>query len=339
MDEATQRRRAARRRALSHARLRRIVRRAHARRSATYRAPPCSSSSSLPGLLAHDATQPMRARRHLRASRRAAPVRPIARARRPRRCARAALRRARGRPIGRSRRSGSRRWASTRATPTGLRADPVTLVAGRDDVAPRRRRSTTSRATRPPRSSRRSTRTSPPTASRSSRRGPMRGSSRAAVAPALATTPARRRRAAARCANGCPTARDARHVAALAERDPDAAARASGQRRARDARAGAPANSVWFSARRHAPPRAAPAPPIRTFANGGIAAALAAHAGIAGAPAAAELAGDARALPRRRERVVVALDRGVATRRDVERAWAAPASRALARGRARRPSR
>lgn len=99
------------------------------------------------------------------------------------------------------------------------------------------------------------------------------------------------------------------------------------------ARAGAgraPANSVWLAeggVRRPPPPLPAP---IRTWANGGTAAALAAHVG---APA-AKLPGSLDALLGSAPddaTLVAALDRPIDCG-DVERAWAAPAARALARG-------
>jgi hypothetical protein len=92
-----------------------------------------------------------------------------------------------------------------------------------------------------------------------------------------------------------------------------------------------PANSVWFSAGGTLPPRAAPELSIRTFADAGVAVALAAHAGSParaippGLASALDLAGDAAT-------VVVALDPGSALGA-FDNAWAAPAARALAAGR------
>ncbi len=57
----------------------------------------------------------------------------------------------------------------------------------------------------------------------------------------------RARRWAVRCARCFPDGADARRLAALAIGNPDAAARASGQRRARTRRARRAANSLWFS--------------------------------------------------------------------------------------------
>lgn len=99
----------------------------------------------------------------------------------------------------------------------------------------------------------------------------------------------------------------------------------------REKRGRPPANSLWFSSGGMLPPRPAPGAPICTFANSGIAVALAAHAG---APA--------RSLPANLDaaldgavgagHVVVALAAEVGLT-DIERSWAAPARDALVAGR------
>jgi len=92
-----------------------------------------------------------------------------------------------------------------------------------------------------------------------------------------------------------------------------------------------PVNGVWFSGGGVLPQRASPSPLIRTFANAGIAVALAAHAGTPARPLPASIAasldgaGDA-------ELLVVALASDVAVA-EIDRSWAAPAREALARGR------
>ncbi len=100
---------------------------------------------------------------------------------------------------------------------------------------------------------------------------------------------------------------------------------------AREREGRAPANSLWFSGGGTLPPAPATPAPIRTYANAGIAVALAAHAGFV-----------ARALPAGLDvvlieagasgSVVVALD-PLADLRALESAWAAPAWSALAAGR------
>jgi hypothetical protein len=92
----------------------------------------------------------------------------------------------------------------------------------------------------------------------------------------------------------------------------------------------APANSVWLSEGGVRPPAVPLSAPIRTWANGGIAAALASHVGARASklpesldPLLAEARSDAT--------LVAALD-DTLDLAHVERAWAAPAARALARG-------
>jgi hypothetical protein len=100
---------------------------------------------------------------------------------------------------------------------------------------------------------------------------------------------------------------------------------------AREREGKAPANSLWLSCGGTLPPRRAGASSMRTFADAGIAIALAAHAG---SPALALPAGLGAALADAAgvERMVIALGSrtGVAT---LERAWAAPLRAALAAGR------
>jgi hypothetical protein len=92
-----------------------------------------------------------------------------------------------------------------------------------------------------------------------------------------------------------------------------------------------PANSLWFSCGGTLPVRGGREPSIRTFANSGIAAALAAHAGSPAREVPARLAPalDAAAGA---EVVVVALDAPLDPA-SVDGAWAAPAFDALASGR------
>lgn len=98
---------------------------------------------------------------------------------------------------------------------------------------------------------------------------------------------------------------------------------------AREDAARRPANSVWFWGG-GTRPAAAAAPPIRTYANGGIAAALAAHAGKPAEPvpdALEVVLANASGIMT----VVIALDRANDIGA-VERTWAAPAWAALVRG-------
>jgi hypothetical protein len=99
----------------------------------------------------------------------------------------------------------------------------------------------------------------------------------------------------------------------------------------REKRGRAPVNAIWFSAGGVLPPRPSPSPAICTFANKGIAIALAAHVGAPAQPlpasTAAALNGAAGA-----ELVVVALASSIALA-EIEAAWAEPARDALARGR------
>jgi len=97
---------------------------------------------------------------------------------------------------------------------------------------------------------------------------------------------------------------------------------------ARERAGRAPVNSVWLDGGGTHPAPAAPA--VRTFANGGIAAALAAHAGqpAAAVPAALDAA---LAAAGGATTIVVALD-AAGDVGAVERAWAAPAWATLASG-------
>ncbi len=92
-----------------------------------------------------------------------------------------------------------------------------------------------------------------------------------------------------------------------------------------------PANSVWFSSGGMLPPRPAPGAPICTFANAGIAVALAAHGGTPARPLPANLDaaldGSLSAAC-----IVVALAAEVGLT-DIERSWADPARDALVAGR------
>jgi hypothetical protein len=92
-----------------------------------------------------------------------------------------------------------------------------------------------------------------------------------------------------------------------------------------------PANSVWFSGGGTLPPRHASGPSIATFADAGLAVALAVHAG---SPALALPANLADALERTAEVgvVVVALAPGLRLA-DAERPWIVPARDALGAGR------
>jgi len=88
-----------------------------------------------------------------------------------------------------------------------------------------------------------------------------------------------------------------------------------------------PVNGVWFSAGGVLPPPPAPTPPIRTFANDGIAVALAAHVGAPARAVPANLAGALEGAIGT-QLVVVALASEVGLD-DVERSWAVPARDAL----------
>ena len=92
----------------------------------------------------------------------------------------------------------------------------------------------------------------------------------------------------------------------------------------------APANSVWFSCGGTMPRPPAPAVSIRTFAAAGIAAALAAHAGSPARALPGHL-GTAREDAPGASAIVVALEPAIDIAA-LERAWAAPARDALARG-------
>jgi hypothetical protein len=94
-----------------------------------------------------------------------------------------------------------------------------------------------------------------------------------------------------------------------------------------------PVNGVWFSGGGVLPPPPSHAPTIRTYADSGVAAALAAHRGAPARPLATGIAGELER-PSDSELVVVALAPGVALA-EIERAYAAPARDALARGRLR----
>jgi hypothetical protein len=92
-----------------------------------------------------------------------------------------------------------------------------------------------------------------------------------------------------------------------------------------------PVNGVWFSAGGVLPPRPSSSPRIRTFANAGIAVALAALIGAPAQPLPASIVGaldDASDA----ELVVAALASDAAVA-EIERSYAAPARDALARGR------
>ena len=97
-----------------------------------------------------------------------------------------------------------------------------------------------------------------------------------------------------------------------------------------------PANSLWLSCGGTLPARPAHGASTRTFANTGIAVALAAHARSPAGPLPAQLDA-ALADARGAATVVVALE-SVPDAATLEGAWAAPAWRALVRGRLRRVS-
>ena len=93
-----------------------------------------------------------------------------------------------------------------------------------------------------------------------------------------------------------------------------------------------PVNGLWLSAGGVLPPRTSPDPPVRTYADAGIAVALAAHIGVPAQPVPTQPGGalepaDARA----GQTIVVALPTDIALA-DIERSWAAPARDALASG-------
>ena len=92
-----------------------------------------------------------------------------------------------------------------------------------------------------------------------------------------------------------------------------------------------PANSLWFSHGGTMPARSAPGPSMRTFANDGVAAALATHAGSPARAVPARL-DDALADAEGAESIVVALPPPLEWA-SVERSWAAPARDRLAAGR------
>jgi hypothetical protein len=92
----------------------------------------------------------------------------------------------------------------------------------------------------------------------------------------------------------------------------------------------APANSVWFSDGGRRPTRGESLARIRTWANGGIAAALATHVGAPALPPGDEL-GPVLAVPNDRATLVVALEPALDVAH-IDRAWAAPAWSAIARG-------
>ena len=190
---------------------------------------------TLPGLLDAESGRAERTRRASRVSSRSR--RFHARTGRPRCACRIALRhRARhGDRLAARARSASRRSASIPATPYWLAADPVTLVVGPRRRPARRRRS------RPRRRRCRGARRDAERAFRR-RRPPVRGAASRRVVRARAGRTALRTHPVGR-GDGTRAARAAADgsgrgdVAALAERDPDAAARASGQRRARGTKA------------------------------------------------------------------------------------------------------
>ncbi len=93
----------------------------------------------------------------------------------------------------------------------------------------------------------------------------------------------------------------------------------------------APANSVWFSAGGRRPARMELRAPIRTWANGGIATALAMHVGAPALPLGDELPPILAAPRDTAALLVVALEPSLDVSH-IERAWAAPAAGALARG-------
>ena len=99
---------------------------------------------------------------------------------------------------------------------------------------------------------------------------------------------------------------------------------------AREKAGRAPANSVWLADGGSHPGRSPLRTRIVTWANGGVAAALAAHVGVPALPLGDGL-GSVLAAARDREILVVVLDPSTDLS-PVERAWAAPASSALADG-------
>jgi hypothetical protein len=92
-----------------------------------------------------------------------------------------------------------------------------------------------------------------------------------------------------------------------------------------------PANSLWFSCGGTMPVRREPRPEIRTYAAAGIATALAAYAGSPARPLPVRL-DDALVEARGAESTVVALESGL-DMAILEQSWAAPAWAALAAGR------
>jgi hypothetical protein len=92
-----------------------------------------------------------------------------------------------------------------------------------------------------------------------------------------------------------------------------------------------PVNSVWFSTGGALPPPPSPLPPIRTFADAGIAVALAAHVGSPAQPVPANIARALDSVPGA-QRIVIAFAPGLPPA-EVEQSWAAPARDALTAGR------
>ena len=92
-----------------------------------------------------------------------------------------------------------------------------------------------------------------------------------------------------------------------------------------------PVNGLWFSTGGVLPSRASPGPPVRTFADTGIAVALAAHAGSPARPVPAQLGGALGHTDGAGHTIVVALTADVALA-EVERSWAVPAPGTLASG-------
>lgn len=94
-----------------------------------------------------------------------------------------------------------------------------------------------------------------------------------------------------------------------------------------------PVNGLWFSAGGVLPPRTSPNPPVHTFADAGIAVALAVYIGTPAQPVPAQLGGALeRAAGRAGQAIVVALATDIALA-EIERSWAVPARDALASGR------
>jgi hypothetical protein len=100
---------------------------------------------------------------------------------------------------------------------------------------------------------------------------------------------------------------------------------------ARESEGRPPANSVWFSAGGTLPPQPVRETPIRTCADSGVAVALAAHAGAPAEALPGRLA-DALAKATGAGKIVVALGPGIGLGA-IERSWGAPAREALGGGR------